>query len=142
MKILVATDGSDPSLHAVNYAVSLVRQLSAPGSSITLISVHDDIGLGRAKSFVGREVVADYLRELCEADLKVASERLDTTDIEHHVQMKTGHLAPEIVAFAEEGGFDMIMLGAKGRGAFYDLLLGSVAQRVLATATMPVLLVK
>ncbi|AMM23508.1 universal stress protein [Variovorax sp. PAMC 28711] len=34
------------------------------------------------------------------------------------------------------------MLGAKGRGAFADLLMGSVAQRVLATARQPVVLVK
>jgi nucleotide-binding universal stress UspA family protein len=36
----------------------------------------------------------------------------------------------------------MIVLGSKGRGTFTDLLIGSVAQSVLHTATQPVLLVK
>jgi nucleotide-binding universal stress UspA family protein len=46
------------------------------------------------------------------------------------------------VSFADKGKYDMIVLGSKGRGAIADLLLGSVAQRVLAHASQPVLLVK
>ena len=42
MKILVATDGSKPAMHAVKYAIKLLRSLSSTSSSITLISVHDD----------------------------------------------------------------------------------------------------
>ena len=42
----------------------------------------------------------------------------------------------------EDRKFDLIVLGAKGRGAIADLLLGSVAQRVLATAHAPVLLIR
>jgi len=56
--------------------------------------------------------------------------------------VRTGPIAPEIVACAKAGKFDLIVLGSKGRGAIADLLLGSVAQRVLATAAGPVLLVK
>jgi nucleotide-binding universal stress UspA family protein len=66
MKILVATDGSKPALHAVKHAAKLVQQLSATSNSITLISVHDDAGLRHAKAFVGRDAVAVYLRELSE----------------------------------------------------------------------------
>ena len=51
-------------------------------------------------------------------------------------------MADEIVKAAAEGGFDMIVMGAKGRSALKDLLLGSVAQRVLSTAKIPVMLVK
>ena len=56
--------------------------------------------------------------------------------------MRTGHVAQEIVDAANSGRFDMLLLGAKGRGAVSDLLMGSVAQRVLATARTPVLLIK
>ena len=142
MKILVATDGSKPALHAVKYAVKLLGLLASTSNSITLICVHDDAGLRHAKAFVGKEAVADYLRDLSEKELKPARKLLDSAGVKHDMEVRTGHIAQEIVRCASAGKFDLIALGAKGRGAIADLLLGSVAQRVLATADMPVVLVK
>ena len=142
MKILVATDGSKPAMHAVKYAVKLLRSLSSTSNSITLISVHDDVGLQHAKSFVGKDAVADYLRELSEKEMKPARRLLDSAGVKHDMEVRTGHIAQEIVSCAKKGRFDLIALGAKGRSAFADLLLGSVAQRVLAMADVPVVLVK
>ena len=142
MKILVATDGSKRALHAVAYAAKLVRLLRSAASPITLLSVHDDIGLRSAKSFVGSAKVADYLRELSEKELKPARKLLDVAGVKHNMVIRTGRVAQEIVACADEGKFDLIVMGAKGRSAIADLLLGSVAQRVLATAKQPVVLVK
>ena len=142
MKILVATDGSKHALHAVEYAAKFVRLLRSAANPITLISVHDDIGLRSAKSFVGSAKVADYLRELSEKELKPARKLLDAAGVKHNIVIRTGRVAQEIVACANEGKFDLIVMGAKGRSAIADLLLGSVAQRVLATAKQPVVLVK
>jgi nucleotide-binding universal stress UspA family protein len=142
MKILVATDGSKSALHAVKYAIKLVRQLASASNSITLISVHDDVGLRQAKAFVGAAAVADYLRDTSEAELKPARKLLDAAGIKHDMVMRTGHVAQEIVACAKAGKFDLIVMGAKGRRPIADLLLGSVAQRVLSTADQPVLLVR
>ena len=142
MKVLVATDGSKPALHAVEYVVGLLRSLASTSNSITLISVHDDVGLRHAKAFVGKEVVADYLREISEKELEPAQKLLDAAGIRHDMEVRTGHVAQEIVRCATAGKFDLIALGAKGRGAVADLLIGSVAQRVLSMAGMPVVLVK
>jgi len=142
MKILIATDGSKAAMHAVKYAVKLLRSLSSASNAITLISVHDDVGLRHAKAFVGKEAVADYLRELSEKELKSARKLLDSAGVKHDMEVRTGHVAQEIVRCAKAGKFDLIALGAKGRGAIADLLLGSVAQRVLTMAEMPVVLVK
>ena len=142
MKILVATDGSTPALHAVKYVAELVSQLSSQSNNVTLISVHDDTGLQHAKSHVGSGAVADYLRERSETELKPARELLDAASVRHDIVVRTGHVAQEIVACSQEGIFDLIVLGAKGRGAIMDALIGSVAQRVLATAEVPVLFVK
>jgi nucleotide-binding universal stress UspA family protein len=142
MKILVAIDGSKPSLNALKYAIGLVGQWRAEAPAVTIISVHDDVGLVHAKSLVGGTAVADYLRELSERELRTARRLLRAAGVEHEVAIRTGHVAPEIVGFANAGRFDLIVLGAKGRRPIADLLLGSVAQRVLATARQPVLLVK
>ena len=142
MRILVATDGSRAALHAVKYAVKLIGQLSSQSSSVTLISVHDNAGLRHARAFVGRSVVADYLRELSEKELRPARRVLDAARVEHDMVVRTGHVAAEIVALARSGKYDLLVLGAKGRNPVGDLVLGSVARRVLAIAPIPVLLVK
>ena len=142
MKILVAVDGSKFALHAVKYAAKLVAQLQPGKHSVTLLSVHDDTGLGHAKAFVGNEVVADYLREISEKELKPARKLLNTAGIQHDMVERTGHVAKEILECAKNGKFDLVVLGSKGRGAIADMLIGSVAQRVLAAAEQPVLLVK
>ena len=96
MKILVATDGSKAWLLAVRYAVKLIGQLSSPWSSVTLVSVHDDAGLRHAKAFVGPSVVADYLRELSEKEMKPTRKVLDAARVRHDMVVHTGHVAAEI----------------------------------------------
>jgi nucleotide-binding universal stress UspA family protein len=142
MKILVATDGSKNSMRALKYAVGLVGQLNSKTSSLTVISVHDDAGLRHAKAFVGKDAVADYLRELSDKELKPAIKLLKDSGIKHDMVIRTGHVAEEIVKEASASKYDMIVLGSKGRTSLADLLVGSVAQRVLSTAKQPVLLVK
>ena len=85
---------------------------------------------------------ADYLRELSEKELKPARKLLDSAGVEHDMEVRTGHVAQEIVRCAKAGRFDLIALGAKGRGVIADLLLGPVAQRVLVAADIPVAVVK
>jgi nucleotide-binding universal stress UspA family protein len=142
MKILVATDGSKSALQAVKYAAKLVGLLQVGAHSISLVNVHDDTGLRHAKAFVGRAAVADYLLELGEKDLEPARKLLEAANIQHDMVQRNGHAAQEIIDCAEEGKFDLIVMGSKGRGGVADLLMGSVATRVLAAAKPPVLLVK
>ena len=142
MKILVAIDGSKPALRAVKYAARLLGALSSTSNHITLISVHDDVALRHVKAYVGGKAVADYLRDISEKELKPARKLLDAAGVRHDMVIRTGHIAQEIVRCAKQGAFDLIALGAKGRGAIADVLLGSVAQRVPAMSEIPVVLVK
>ena len=57
-------------------------------------------------------------------------------------QSAVGLAAQEIVRVADERGVDQIVMGTHGRGAVGSLLLGSVAQRVVHQAKVPVLLVR
>ena len=110
--------------------------------SVTLISVHDDFGLSHVKQFVSKSVVDDYLREISEKELKAAQKVLDTAGVKHSMIIRRGHVAKEILATANKEKFDLIVMGAKGRSGVLDLLIGSVAQRVVSTAKQAVLLVK
>lgn len=140
MKILAPVDGSKASLKAIKHACNMLA--SAPQFSVTLMSVHDDIALKHARSIVGSKAVDGYLQELSDKDLASARKLLDKAGVKHEVLIRTGHIAQEIVTQADEGEFDLIVMGNKGRSGLRDLLIGSVAQRVLALAKTPVLLVK
>jgi nucleotide-binding universal stress UspA family protein len=141
MKILVATDGSKISLNAVKYAAKLSANLRS-NDTITLISVHDDTAFHHASQFVGKEQVEDYLRKTSEKELKAGRKVLDTAKIKNDQAIVIGHVSEEIIKFASAGKYDLVVMGSKGRSGWADLLMGSVAQRVLATAKQPVLLVK
>ncbi len=140
MKILVAVDGSKSSLNAVKYAVKLASNFRTE-DRITLINVHDDQGLRHAHQFVGKEGIADYLRELSDKELKPALAVLAKAGIKHDSIIQTGHVA-EVISSAADKKFDLVILGSKGRSGLVDMLVGSVAQRVMATCKKPVLLVK
>jgi len=75
-------------------------------------------------------------------ELEPARKLLKSDGIGYDMEIRTGHVAQEIVACANEGKFDMIVMGSKGRGAIADLLIGSVVQRVMALAKQPVVIVK
>lgn len=142
MKILAATDGSKYALRAVKQAAALLANNKDKTNSITLISVHDDAGLRHAQSFVGKAAITDYLREQSDKDLKSAMKVLNDAGIKHDQMILVGKPAAEIVEAAHKGKYDLVVLGSKGRNAVSDLLLGSVAQRVMSLSKQSVLLVK
>jgi nucleotide-binding universal stress UspA family protein len=141
MKVLLPVDGSKSSLNAAKYIAKMAKNSRSP-VSVTLVSVHDDIGLGHVKQFVAKSVIDDYLRELSEKELKAAQKVLDAAGVKHNMAIKRGHIAEEIISLANKDKVDMIVMGAKGRSGFMDVLMGSVAQCISSSAKQPVLLVK
>jgi nucleotide-binding universal stress UspA family protein len=142
MKILVPTDGSDAALHAAQYAIRLAGLLAPGSTSITLITVHDKMGLRSATARFGEEEVTAHVREQNESRSRAAKALLDATDIEHEVVLLRGDVAARIVDFAANGKFDLIVVGSKGRGVIRDSLHGSVIQHLLVTTSAPLLIVK
>ena len=141
MKILLPVDGSKSSLNAAKYVAKLAKDLRSK-CSVTLVSIHDDIGLGHVKQFVAKSVVDDYLREVSEKELKTAQKALDTAGVKHSMVIKRGNISHEILNLANKEKFDLIVMGSKGRTGILDTLMGSVAQKVSAIAKQPVLLIK
>lgn len=141
MKILLPVDGSKSSLNAAKYVAKLSKDLRSK-CSVTLVSIHDDIGLGHVKQFVAKSVIDDYLREVSEKELKPAQKALDTTGVRHSMVIRRGNVSQEILNLANKEKFDLIVMGSKGRTGILDALMGSVAQKVSASAKQPVLLIK
>lgn len=141
MKILVAVDGSKSSLSAARYAAKLASAVRGT-NRVTLLSVHDDSALNLFRSYVPKGVIGDFLREMSEKDLAPSRKALDKADIAHDMAIRFGDIATQILEEIESSGCDMVVMGSKGRGALKSLLVGSVAQKVVASANVPVLLVR
>jgi nucleotide-binding universal stress UspA family protein len=137
MKILVAIDGSPAALTALERLVGKLGLFRA-APRLTLIHVHPPIPYKAAAAWVGKDVVERYYSEESDAALAPARDFLTAQGIAFEV----GNPAEEIVARASAGDYDMIAMGTHGHTALANLVMGSVATRVLATSTVPLLLMK
>ncbi|ATE61551.1 universal stress protein [Thauera sinica] len=139
MKILIPVDGSDNAGRAVLQALEMREQ--APDLDIHLLSVQIPID-GHASSFVSAEALADYHREEGLAALAGARRTLEAAGAPYAHHIAVGHVADTIVRYAQEHGFDLILMGSHGRTGLLHLLMGSVAREVSSRSKVPVTLVK
>jgi len=141
MKILLAVDGSDRSTAALDLLVEHVSWFrEAP--SIALIHVHPPIPYAGAAARAGREAVQRYYAEESEKVLEPAKARLATKGIQAEAIALVGEPADEIARYAAQHGKDLIAMGTHGRTGLSNLVLGSVATKVLAQSKVPVLLLR
>jgi nucleotide-binding universal stress UspA family protein len=131
-RILVATDFSAPSDAALDYARALALRF---GASIHLVHVFEDPPLNGPFGSEARSIRFEDARERL-------SHRV--TAYERHKRRVTtevllGAVAPTIVDYAADIGFDLIVMGTHGRTGIAHVMTGSVAERVVRTAACPVL---
>ena len=140
-RILVPVDGSSSSEHAVQHAIALRK--SGIDAEIRLLHVQPPL-------LIPREV----------PDIAIAglSERLDHDEVEHafapakrllgeagvpySTHIVSGDPAQEIALHADVHDCSQIVMGTRGMGLFKNLVLGSVATKVIHRVKIPVTLVK
>jgi nucleotide-binding universal stress UspA family protein len=141
-KLLVPVDGSECSLRAVRHLLARGSGTALP-STIEIHLVNVQPGLpGDITRFVSREQVEGYHRDESAKALADARALLDAAGVRHVVHAEVGPLAETIVRLADTLGCDEIVMGARGRTALAEFLIGSTVTRVVHLSRMPVLLVK
>jgi len=141
MKILIPVDGTDSASRAVEYVIGSQGWLRET-PRILLLNVQWKIATGNVKLFINQQTIDDYYREQGMAALQQARERLDAAGLAYSYHISVGVPADAIVGYAAEQGVDLIVLGAGGQRTLSSLLLGSVVDKVLHLAAMPVTLIK
>jgi nucleotide-binding universal stress UspA family protein len=140
MKTLLAVDGSDYTKRMLSYLATHKDFLGAAQACTVLYVVlpvpH------RAAAFAGPEMVHGYYEDDARVVLEPIQAFMREQGIEATFVHKVGHPADEIASYAEAGNFDLVVMGSHGVGALKNLVLGSVATKVLARCTVPVLLVR
>ncbi len=136
--ILFATDFSENSEAALNFAASLARDNHA---KLLIIHVHEPrVGYAEGLAAAYAPLTED---EREDAERLLQRVKPPTSDIETERRLVTGSPAHAIVEIAkEEDDVDLIVLGSHGRTGLTRLVMGSVAESVVRTAECPVLTVK
>lgn len=141
LKFLIAVDGSDHSRNAIEAVVKLAR--ASAQLEVLLVNVRSEPSLyGELTPTSFQELDAAVRAEQARL-LKEAADQARAGGLTVAATLDpSGMVASEIVRAATEARVDQIVLGTRGMGAMGGLFLGSVAQRVVHQANVPVLLVK
>lgn len=135
-KLLVPLDGSKNSMRGLSMAITLAKQCNA---SIT--SVHS-VHIQSHSSF--RSASEDDVRtdEYIDGIMEEAKQKVSKHDIEFDYKVMNGDIGYNIIKYAKENEFDMIIMGSRGRNTIKNMLFGSVTSSVLKASKIPVLVVK
>ena len=144
-RIIAAVDRSEPSLRAVDLAADLANKYDAELVLLTVghVITGPDPGMeAYARMEHIREPTLTLLIEAIRDDLAEARDRAAARGARRiSTEVFTGDPAAQILASASAGHTDLIVMGSRGHGRLTGLLLGSVAQKVVALAHCPVLVV-
>ncbi|MCC2674255.1 MAG: universal stress protein [Ramlibacter sp.] len=140
MKIVLAADGSSYTKKALAYLVTH-EEFAGADAEIVVVNVQPAVP-PRVRSMVGAGAVNDYHREESEKVLKPIEKFLARHDLRYTSRSAVGSPGTEIVKVANKEKAHLIVMGTHGHGILGRALLGSVAQNVLTTCDIPVLLVK
>jgi nucleotide-binding universal stress UspA family protein len=139
-KILFPVDLSDISPKIAEAVEMMARKFKAEVHLLFIARVFDYM----TSIYVPHPSIDNFHREIMEG----AEKRLAEFSQEHfkgissvRYVVRGGDIAEEIVRYAQEEGIDLLMIGSHGRKGLDRIVFGSVADRVIKTSTVPVLLV-
>jgi nucleotide-binding universal stress UspA family protein len=135
-RIVVAVDGSKPGGKTLPVAVDMA---STHGSQVTVVHVREharyegsDVDLGPDEG-TGEDLVRSVLEVFRDAGIEASGEIR---------RVRPGDTHEQIVKIAEDAGADLIIMGTRGMSEWKSLVLGGVANKVVANAHCSVLLVR
>ena len=141
LKVLLPVDGSEASVRATE---ALIRMLSwyKERPAIEILAVHLPVPrLPNMKVVVSDEGIERYYAEETDAMVAASKKALDVAGVPYTVHKIVGPIAESIVDHASHIGADMIVMGTRGMTALSNMVMGSVATRVLHLAHVPVVLI-
>jgi nucleotide-binding universal stress UspA family protein len=135
-KILVALDGSKNSYRALTKAIDFAKQTKVPITGIVVVQTYRT-EMGVVKTITG-EIMSKNIKKI----MNVAKKKCYKNKIQFSGVTKYGQEGNTIVSYAEKNGYDIIVIGSRGRGLFKEILLGSTSHHVVHSSKIPVLIIK
>jgi nucleotide-binding universal stress UspA family protein len=138
--VLVPIDGSAAALRALEHAVQVLRV--HPGARVHVLNVQPPKIHAWPSPLVSPDMINAELRKDGQRLLVQAEEMARAAGVGCSAHVSIGLPAEEIMDYAGRNACDGIWMGTRGLSAVSGLVLGSVAQRVVHLAQVPVTLVK
>lgn len=140
MKILLAVDGSKFTKKMLAYLATHADLLN-PANNYTVFT-SPTLLPPRVQTAVGKPVVTSYYIEEAQKVIDPVCKFLLRHGINAKSSFKPGPAGAAIAKFAQDGKFDLVVMGSHGHTALANLVMGSVTTQVLAHCSVPVLLVR
>ncbi len=154
-KILVPLDGSELSIKAAEYAISIAKKQGDDSGTSSLIALHvvySSTGYAYSLRLVSPSSIQNLL-EKCKQEFQpwfdiIKEKAYNKNDEKISLQLKTDviltttSIVGAIIDYAEREKVDLIVIGTRGMSGFKRMLLGSVASGVVTYASCPVMVVK
>lgn len=133
--VLFPTDGSENAEAAFEHALSLAERYDARIHALYVVNTtYSDIG-------ASGNTTIDSLRERGEAAVRAVEERAAAEGVEVVARIEEGDPYSEIIEYSGTNA-DLIVMGTRGRSGLDRYLLGSVTEKVVRTADVPVFTVR
>jgi len=140
MKILAPVDGSSYTKRMLAYIAAHDDWLGGQ-HSYTVLNVHPAVP-PRAAAVIDKADLKAYYEAESEKVFKPIRVFFARQGIQAQYVAKVGHAAEVIAQQADKGGYDLVVLGSHGQSSLLNLVMGSVATKVIANCKLPVLLVR
>ncbi|ADU51933.1 UspA domain-containing protein [Thermaerobacter marianensis DSM 12885] len=144
-RILIAADGAADALRLARTVRELIPE--GGGAQVTVLQVlAPPVPPALSTPLAPPLTAGDDLLVLGEAnarrELEPARDELRQAGFRAEVDVATGLPGEEICRYAEQGGYQLIVMGRRGLGRLQEVLLGSVSEYVLRHTRLPVLVVQ
>jgi nucleotide-binding universal stress UspA family protein len=151
-RILVAIDGSEYSMRAADYAISIAYKNDA--QLIALYILYSQLGYAYSPHVLGlvtpntMKTIIDGVREEANQWFKIIRDKISGKNGDGKHQLKTDiivtatSIVHAIVSYAEDNNVDLTVVGTRGRSGLKRVLLGSTASGVVTYSSCPVLVAK
>jgi nucleotide-binding universal stress UspA family protein len=142
MKVLLAVDGSEPSLRATRKLIETLDWYRET-PQIEVVHVHLPVPhVGGMHNVISEKDVERYYADESAADLAANLALLDQAGVRYTVRTRVGPVGEGIVGQARESHSDLIYMGTHGRSVASALVFGSATLEVLRQSPVPVVLVR
>lgn len=138
-KILIPTDGSDSSIHAAEYGISIAKMHEA---QIIVVNVLDTFVIDRFSKVTERKVVEQELNDDGRRHINYVLGLAEKSSVKATWLIERGRPFEHIVRLANSLDVDLIVMGTYGRRGVEKMAIGSVSERVIEYSKCPVIVVK
>lgn len=136
-KILVPLDGSKHSMEGLHEAILLAKQFDAKITGLCVIPLTPPVAMpGLQTSF--KSYMTDGAAKFMAEATKIASRN----GVNFQGKLIYGEASTEIVKFASDKKFDLVVIGSRGRSELKQLFLGSTSNAVVHRSQVPILVIK